>query len=222
MPRARTTRLGLALVLWGLQAAALGFCMAVLGAVGPETHRWGWLVEALNASAPAVMGLGVGLGLLGKALCLAVPEQVEARPLVAATLIVDAAALGLGAVGAAADLDPVLALVRNVLMIFGFAMFLVFLGRLAVHLEHEEITDTTSRLLKVGAALVTLLAALFVSRLIWPPGMILFGAAFVILLAAGGVRYGLLLASLRSLLGSEPNARRASDQRPSAERATGH
>lgn len=164
---------GLRLVLMGLGATAVASVAAMVVATtmaGPVKEPAA-VVLALRADHPsawtALLGLSVlasVLGIAGKGLCLAVPAEAGATPLIAMAVVCDVLYLALFVVGQSAEPGQAgadLAQSTPLFLLVGYVAFIRFLRRLAEYLGSSRLEARAKRVQSATLALfVTFLTGL--------------------------------------------------------------
>lgn len=147
---------------------------------------------AIIAAAPLMIIAGTVLGLVGRIMCLSVPDNCAASNVIYAAVVCDVAALLITAAGWVVDLPQLVSSLSGVLPALASILFLVFLKKVAAHIRDDVSEQRASTILKLGvASVVTMILGVFL-----PPVVIV---AFLMMIISFFI-YVRLLLSLRESL----------------------
>jgi hypothetical protein len=175
--RARFTKLanGIKLVFWGtllsVAAVLIVFFVTLAGAFGMAVG-----LVAVAALAAAGMALFGGLlSIVGRVMCLAVPEQVRGKWLIFVAVACDLSGVATRIADAVTTLPAIAGLVANVLSLATSAFFVLFLKAVATYIKEEQLAeDAVAVFIWVAISIVSLLMAPF-SVFIFPLLPLVFG-----------------------------------------------
>jgi len=147
---------------------------------------------AIIAAAPLMIIAGTVLGLVGRIMCLSVPDNCAASNVIYAAVVCDVAALLITAAGWVVDVPQLVSSLSGLLPAVASILFLVFLKKVAARIRDDISEQRASTILKLGvAAVVTMILGVFV-----PPVVIV---AFLMIIISFFI-YVRLLLSLRESL----------------------
>ncbi|MCP4175309.1 MAG: hypothetical protein GY758_31565 [Fuerstiella sp.] len=147
---------GVNLVYLGLYLIVLGFVAVVVGA--------GLVVAAppvgllVMGSGPLMLIVGTILGLVGKIKCLAVPETVQTTGVIYTAVVCDVLVLLITVAGWFVVLPTIVDSAHGLLSLLASVLFVVFLKRIAVHIQDGQSEKRAGFLLKLCIANVIVLA----------------------------------------------------------------
>ena len=147
---------------------------------------------AIIAAAPLMIIAGTVLGLVGRIMCLAVPDNCAASNVIYAAVVCDVAALLITAASWVVDVPQLINSLSGLLPALASILFLVFLKKVAAHIRDDVSEQRASTILKLGvASVVTMILGVFL-----PPVVIV---AFLMMIVSFFI-YVRLLLSLRESL----------------------
>lgn len=176
----------------GLMLIYFSLMVVVLAAIGGVVMPF--MARVLQASSPAFSMLFLGmtavailstvLNLLGKAFCISVPDETRARGLALAAFLLGFVQVFTSLVARFAFLPS-----ASVVGVLGFfashILFLLYMRRLANHIQRPDLVRRTTRIL-IGSAIVGLLTAGFFA-------MTLQGQSTASIVIYGTLGFGLLI-----------------------------
>lgn len=147
-PALRTVANGLGLVLIGLLLMILGvLSLFVLPfAMGLDGL---WIVMAI------VMGSSV-CSLIGYMLCLAVPAETGAKPLIVVAVILNLVVIVLTIIDVVSGLESSLSLFNNLLALAAFICFVLFLKSLAKYIGRKALAEDANSVLVIGGIMMAI------------------------------------------------------------------
>lgn len=147
---------------------------------------------AIIAAAPLMIIAGTVLGLVGRIMCLTVPEVCAASTVIYAAVVCDVAALLISVAGWVVEVPQLINSLGGLLPALASILFLVFLKKIAAHISDNVSEQRASTVLKLGiASVVTMILGVFL-----PPVVII---AFLMMIVSFFI-YVRLLLSLRESL----------------------
>jgi hypothetical protein len=154
---------------------------------------------AIIAAGPLMIIVGTILGLVGRIMCLSVPDDCAASKVIYAAVVCDVAALLIFTAGWVVDLPQIVSSFGGLLPAAASILFLVFLKQIAAHIRDNVSEQRASTVLKLGSAsFVTLILGEFL-----PPLLIV---AFLMMIVSFFI-YVRLLLSLRESLKAPVNGK---------------
>lgn len=183
MGRFKHVRLGLGCViagLWLTVAAILVVPLAILVQAAP-----------LILLAPLLVIAASLVSMIGRILCLSVPQEVGATGLIYAAVLCDVTALIASVSGMVPGLPDVSGF-SALLSVGGIVCFLLFLKRLAVHINAGDSAVRATNLLNVSIGLVVVMVVMIFLPLM---GLVALGLALL-----GFILYSRLLSGLKQSL----------------------
>jgi hypothetical protein len=154
---------------------------------------------AIIAAGPLMIIVGTILGLVGRIMCLSVPDDCAASKVIYAAVVCDVAALLIFTAGWVVDLPQIVSSFGGLLPAAASILFLVFLKQIAAHIRDNVSEQRASTVLKLGiASFVTLILGEFL-----PPLLIV---AFLMMIVSFFI-YVRLLLSLRESLKAPVNGK---------------
>jgi hypothetical protein len=109
---------------------------------------------AIIAAAPLMIIAGTVLGLVGRIMCLSVPDNCAASNVIYAAVVCDVAALLITAAGWVVDVPQLVSSLSGLLPAVASILFLVFLKKIAAHIRGNVSEQRASIILKLGVASV--------------------------------------------------------------------
>jgi hypothetical protein len=183
-------RKGINCVYYGLYLIVVGFLVIIFGAAMLAVSPTAAL--AIVAAGPFMIIAGTVLGLVGRIMCLSVPDDCAASNVIYAAVVCDVAALLITTAGWVVDLPPIVNSLGGLLPAVASILFLVFLKKIAAHIRDGVSEQRASTILKLGiASVVTMILGVFL-----PPVVIV---AFLMMIVSFFI-YVRLLLSLRESL----------------------
>ena len=161
-------RKGINCVYYGLYLIVVGFLVMMFGgamlAVSPAAALM------IIAASPLMIIAGTILGLVGRIMCLSVPDDCAGSKVIYAAVVCDVAALLLSATGWFFDLPQLVNSLSDFLPLAAIILFLVFLKKIAAHIRDTASEQRASTVLKLGIAsfvtwFVTLILGVFLAPL---------------------------------------------------------
>jgi len=140
----------------------------------------------------AMIFLGTICGFAGRIMCLEVPDGFVGKRAIYGAVAFDLASLAITLTGWSTQLPPVADLLYSLMGIAATILFLVFLKRVAQHINDQKSEQRAGNVLKIGVGIfVVIILSAFL-----PPLLLIAG----VLLLVGFVMYIRLLISLRESL----------------------
>jgi hypothetical protein len=194
----RTLRLGISLVFYGLLLLVAALLLTILTPVlaftieSPSPFLALFIVPILLIAASIV-------GLVGKILCLAAPDETGGKQIVYVAVILDVSAALINLVSFVVPIPKFLDSISTLLGLTAFILFLVFLRQLAVFLKDAVLAERAAGVLKLGVGIVVTLVVAILGMLFFPP-LVLISIVTVILGVIGFILYLMLLGGLKQRL----------------------
>jgi hypothetical protein len=198
------TRIGVKVVFVALEASAGAILISLLlglwAALNPSVLRMPLLPTLIVLLSVALLAGGAA-SVAGKSLCLAGSDAVGQKPVLCVAVAFDAFVVLMVVVGYFMALPPMVRLLTYCLSLAGFALFLVYLRRLAVHMGAQSEARRTTEVLVLIASAVAVGGVGMVLQWEWPLGGLVCGAIALIGALIALVRYSRLLLAMDSAIG---------------------
>jgi hypothetical protein len=193
-----TLRLGISLVFYGLLLLVAALVLSILSPVIALIIESPIPILALFI-VPIIIVAARIIGLVGKVLCLAVPDETGGKQIVYVAVILDVCAALINLAGFVVIVPKFLDSISTLLGLTAFVLFLVFLRQLAVFLRDSVLAERAAGVLKIGVGIVVTCVIAILGALFFPPlGMI--AIVTIILGLIGFVLYLMLLGGLKQRL----------------------
>lgn len=185
---------GLNLVYWGIAITLLTVMAGVVGgaALAPTLEN----VRRLTLAISAGVLLGALVGMAGRIICLRVPEETRARPLIFAAVTLDVVAICIRFI-AQWQGSPNLESVSNLAQLGASVMFVLFLQRVANFIQEPDLAAKARSLITLGILAAVLGIVTIAGAVAQISLAALAGLAMVVVVLFAFLRYVRLLHDLR-------------------------